>query len=64
MSVPIRTEPELDWDAPRLAFETDFVDTLGRSFDVSADGQRIYVVKNPTPPDGSRVRLVTSFESN
>jgi len=62
MSVPIRTEPALDWDAPQLAFETDFVDTLGRSFDVSSDGQRLYVVKNPTPPDGSRVRLVSAIE--
>ena len=61
MSVALTTEPALDWGAPRLAFETDFVDTLGRSFDVSCDGRRLYVVENPTPPDGSRVRLVTDW---
>jgi hypothetical protein len=32
MSVRIRTHPELQWDPPRLAFQTDFVDSLGCSW--------------------------------
>jgi serine/threonine-protein kinase len=61
MVVDIETEPELTWTAPRVAFETDFIDTMGRSFDVSSDGQRLYVIKQPNPPEGSRVNVVTSW---
>jgi serine/threonine-protein kinase len=61
MSVEIRTEPELTWSAPRVAFETDFIDTAGRSFDVSSDGQRLYVIKQPNPPDGSRINVITNW---
>jgi serine/threonine-protein kinase len=61
MSVAITTEPTLSWSAPRQVFETDFVDTLGRSFDVSSDGRSLYVVKQPDPPDGTRVHLVTGW---
>jgi serine/threonine-protein kinase len=61
MSVEIQTEPELTFSAPRVAFETDFIDTMGRSFDVSSDGQRLYVIKQPTPPDGSRINVITNW---
>jgi hypothetical protein len=40
----LSTQPELRWDSPRLAFETDFIDTPGRSYDVSPDGQRLLVI--------------------
>ena len=63
MSVAITTEPTLSWSAPRQVFETDFVDTLGRSFDVSSDGQSLYVVKQPNPPDGSRLHVVSGRSS-
>jgi len=63
MSVAITTEPTLSWSAPRQVFETDFVDTLGRSFDVSSDGQSLYVVKQPNPPDGSRLHVVTGWSA-
>ena len=61
MSVAIQTEPELTWGAPRLVFETDYVDTLGRSYDISSDGQQLYVIKQPNPPDGSRIRVITNW---
>lgn len=62
MRVAIRTEPTLTWSAPTVAFETDFIDTAGRSYDVSSDGRSLYVVKQPEPPDGSRVRVVSGWE--
>jgi serine/threonine-protein kinase len=52
MSVAITTEPTLSWSVPRQVFETDFVDTLGRSYDVSSDGQSLYVVKQPDQLSG------------
>ncbi len=61
MSVEIQTEPELTWSAPRLAYQTDFVDTLGRSYDVTSDGQKLYVIKQPNPPDGSRINVITNW---
>ena len=61
MSVEIQTDPELTWSAPRLVFETDFVDTLGRSYDVTADGQKLYVIKQLNPPDRSRVNVITNW---
>ena len=61
MSVAITTEPTLSWSAPRQVFQTDFIDTLGRSYDVSSDGQSLYVVKQPEPPDGTRVHVVTGW---
>jgi len=61
MSVAVTTEPTLSWSAPRQVFETDFIDTMGRSYDVSSDGQSLYVVKQPNPPDGSRVHVVTGW---
>jgi serine/threonine-protein kinase len=61
MSVAITTEPSLSFGAPRQVFETDFVDTLGRSFDVSSDGQSLYVVKQFDPPDGTRLHVVTGW---
>ena len=63
MSVAITTEPKLGWSALRQVFETDFIDTLGRSFDVSSDGQSLYVMKQPDPPDATRLHLVTGWAS-
>lgn len=41
-----RTEPVFSYDPPLVAFEVDgFVDTPGLSFDITADGQRLLVVK-------------------
>jgi hypothetical protein len=61
MSVEIQTEPELTWSAPRQAFETDFIDTAGRSYDITSDGQKLYVIKQPNPPDGGRVNVITNW---
>ncbi|MDB4324719.1 protein kinase [bacterium] len=61
MGVTVTTEPTLSWSAPRQVFQTDFIDTLGRSFDVSSDGRSLYVVKQLEPPDGTRVHVVTGW---
>jgi serine/threonine-protein kinase len=61
LSVRIRTQPDLQWDAPRLRFETDFVDTPGRSYDVSPDGTRLLVVKRATADVRNRIDLVVNW---
>ena len=60
-SVRIRTSPELQWDGPRLRFETDFIDTPGRSYDVSSDGTRLLVVKRAEPDIRNRIDLVLNW---
>jgi len=61
MSAKIRTTPDLQWDPPRLAFQTDFVDTPGRSYDVSPDGTRLLVVKRAHPDVRDRINLLTNW---
>lgn len=61
MSVRVRTQPDLQWDTPRLRFETDFVDTPGRSYDVSPDGRRLLVVKSATEVARHRIELVVNW---
>ena len=60
-SVRIRTAPELHWDPPRVRFETDFIDTPGRSYDVSSDGSRLLVVKRAEPDIRNRIELVLNW---
>jgi hypothetical protein len=59
--VRIRTNPELKWDTPSRAFETDFIDTPGRSYDVSANGNRLLIVKHDTRDIVNRVNLVANW---
>ncbi len=61
MSVKIRTQPELQWDPPQPAFQTDFIDTPGRSYDVSPDGKRLLVVKRAEPDVRNRINLITNW---
>ncbi len=61
MQVDISTTPELQWSTPRLAFETDFIDTPGRSYAISPGGERLLVVKRGDPDDRSRIHLVSGW---
>jgi len=54
-------EPDFSWEPPRLAFETDFVDTPGRSYDVSPDGQRLLVVKRVREPARTKLHVVHNW---
>jgi len=60
-SVEIQTDPELVWHSPKVAFETDFIDTPGVSFDISSDGNRLYVVKQATPDITDRIYIVSNW---
>jgi len=60
-STHVSTTPEPRWDPPQLVFDTDFIDTPGFSYDVSADGQRLLVVKRPQPVPNSRINLIVNW---
>ena len=43
------------------AASCSFVDAAGRSYDITSDGQKLYVIKQPNPPDGSRINVITNW---
>ena len=45
------------------AFETDFIDTPGRSYDISPDGKRLLVVKRAEEAARNRINLVVNWTS-
>jgi WD40 repeat protein len=49
-----------------LVFETDFIDTPGRSYDVSADGQRLFVVRSTQAQTTTKLHVIQNWfeESN
>jgi hypothetical protein len=53
--------PQIEWEPPQRVFETDFLDTPGRSYDVSPDGQRLYVVKSAHEPTVSKLVFVLNW---
>ena len=32
-----------------------------RSYDITSDGQKLYVIKQPEPPDGTRINVITNW---
>jgi hypothetical protein len=41
----VRRGPDGDWQPPVQRFDTEFVDTIGRSYDVTPDGNRLLISK-------------------
>ncbi len=57
----VTLEPELDIETPRIVFQTEFIDTLGVSYDVSSDGQRLFVLKPAEADERRRIHVVTNW---
>ena len=57
----VTTSPDPRWDLPRLAFDVDFIDTQGISYDVTRDGQRLLVVKRDHPMQTAQVELISNW---
>ncbi len=57
----VTLEPEFDFETPRVVFKTDFIDTPGISFDVSSDGQRLYVVKKAEAEERHRIHVIANW---
>ena len=52
---------DLQRDPPRPAFQIDFIDTPGRSYDVSPDGKRLLVVTRAEPDVRNRINILTNW---
>jgi serine/threonine-protein kinase len=62
-AMAVTTEPELRLGPPRLVFQTEFLDTMGLSYDVSSDGQRLYVLKTVAPQIRDRIHVVANLSA-
>lgn len=59
MVTEVTLQPEISWEPPRVVFEaTDFIDTKGLSYDVTPDGERLFMVKRTRPPERDKIRVV------
>jgi hypothetical protein len=61
MASRISLSPELSWEPPELVFETDYIETGGRSYDISPDGQRLLVVKRTQEPIRNKLYVVHNW---
>ena len=50
------------WETPRsILMVDDFLDTPGRSYDVSSDGQKLFVVQRAEPAIDDRIHVVSNW---
>ena len=49
------------WERPQLIFDTEFIDTPGMSWDVSADGRRLLVVKRTESVSPTTINLIVDW---
>ena len=62
LSARISPGDELTWETPQSVFAVeDFLDTPGRSYDVSSDGQWLYVVQRVEPAVNDKIRVVGNW---
>jgi serine/threonine-protein kinase len=62
MVTSVSLEPDLSWEPPKLAFEaTGYIDTKGRSYDVTSDGERLLFVKRAQEPERRKVHVIVNF---
>jgi serine/threonine-protein kinase len=58
----VRFEPTIEFGPPRVVFVADeFVDTPGKSFDVSSDGERLYYVRRTAIPQRTKIHVVVNW---
>ncbi len=52
---------KIEFGPAQLVFETDFIDTPGRSYDVSSDGQQLFVVKRAHEQINAKLHVVVNW---
>ena len=61
MSHTVTLGDTFDSESVVPAFKTDFIDTPGRSYDVSADGERLFVVKGTRERTGTKLHVIQNW---
>ena len=57
----VTTGSEPQWERPQLVFDTEFIDTPGMSWAVSADGRRLLVVKRTESISPTTINLIVNW---
>ena len=61
MATRIKTGSEIEWSPPQVVWETDYIDTPMVSYDVSSDGQYLYVVKSSEEIPSSKLHVIENW---
>ena len=59
--MPVTPDGEPTGDTQRVFQVDDFLDTPGRSYDVSSDGQTMYVVQRAEPAIDDRIHFFSNW---
>ena len=61
MAVPIQTEPNFSAGTPRQLFEGDYLNVIGPSFDVHADGRFLMIKSGDPAASTTELRVVLNW---
>ena len=61
LSASIRTEPELEQQPPPLLFSGSYLNVFGLSYDVTPDGTRFLVLKQPEQRPATQIHVVANW---
>ena len=59
--VQTTTGDDFTWTEPELAFEIEFLDTPGRSYVVTSDGQRLYTIVQAEADIEDRIHVISGL---
>jgi hypothetical protein len=54
-------DDDVEWEPPQLLLETEFVDSPGQSWALSADGQRILVLKSTAVRSRTKLNVINDW---
>ena len=60
-SIRVHVGDDIEWEPPTLVLQTEFVDSPGQSWALSADGQRILVLKSTVVATRTRMHVITGW---
>jgi hypothetical protein len=63
-SVRVHSGADIEWEPPQVVLQTEFVDSPGQSWALSADGQRILVLQSTSVATRTRLHVMTGWLEN
>ena len=57
----VRVGDDVEWEPPQFVLETDFIDSPGLSWALSADGQRILVLQSSAPSPQTKLHVISDW---
>ena len=57
----VRIGSDVEWEPPQAVLQTEFVDSPGKSWALSADGQRILVLQSTAPSSQTKLHVISGW---